>query len=73
MVVNTQRTNAKGEAMTGTLRTTENGIHTWTKGVTIDNALARFAKLGTVKRIGNSLTVDRFCGGKIKAEFFPKS
>jgi len=57
--------------MTGTLKTTENGSHTWTRGTTIDRAVERFKKLGTVTRRNNKLTVTRFCGGKIRAEFFP--
>lgn len=57
--------------MTGTLKTTENGSHTWTKGITIEKAVERFGKLGTVSRRGDSWTVTRFCGGKIKAKFFP--
>jgi hypothetical protein len=61
----------KGDTMTGTLRTTENGSHAWTKGLTIERAIERFEKLGTVTRRGNKLTVTRFCGSKMKAEFFP--
>lgn len=57
--------------MTGTLRATENGSHTWTRGVTIEKAIERLEKLGTVTRRNNKLTVTRWCGGKIKAEFFP--
>ena len=60
----------KGETMSGTLKITENGSHTWAKGMTIDRAIERFRKLGTVTRRGNKLTVTRFNGSKIKAEFF---
>ena len=62
------------EYKSGTLKTTENGSHTWTRfggNVTIETVIKRFEKLGTVTRRGNKLTVTRFCGGKIKAEFFP--
>jgi hypothetical protein len=57
--------------MKGTLRTTENGHHIWTRGITIEKAIDRFGKLGSVTKSGNRLTVARFCGGKINAEFFP--
>jgi hypothetical protein len=57
--------------LTGTMRTTENGAHTWSKGITLAQAAARFAQLGDVKQKGNIFTVTRWCGGKFKAEFFP--
>ena len=65
-----QATAMKGETMNGTLKMTEGGSHTWAKGITIDRAIERFRKLGTVTRRGNKLTVTRFDGSKIKAEFF---
>jgi hypothetical protein len=65
-----QTTATKGETMNGTLKMTEGGSHTWVKGITIDRAIERFRKLGTVTRRGNKLTVTRFSGSKIKAEFF---
>jgi len=57
----------------GSIKCVENGSHTWTKGTTIEKAIERFGKLGTVTRRKNKMTVTRFCGGKIKAEFFPCS
>ena len=56
--------------MNGTLKMTQNGSHIWAKGITIDRAIERLNKLGTVTRRGNKLTVTRFSGSKIKAEFF---
>jgi len=55
----------------GTLRITENGSHTWVRGTTLDFAIERLKRLGDVKQRGNKLSVTRFCGGRIRAEFFP--
>lgn len=59
------------KAMRGTLRTTESGSHTWTRGITREAAIKRFKRLGDVRTRGNTIYVTRFCGGKIKAVFYP--
>lgn len=57
------------------MRSTVNGAHTWhrwTNGTaTLEQIVTRYAKLGTVKVKGTTLTVTRFDGTKIKAEVFP--
>lgn len=75
----------KGENMTrGTLKVKENGHITWAKNVKLTDVVERFEKLGTCRVYSRNLdsleegqasiymNVTRFCGGRMKAEFWAK-
>ncbi len=55
----------------GSLRTSENGSHSYHNGMTFLQALARLSRLGEVEQDGYRITVIRWDGGTINAEFRP--